>query len=428
MSLASAIASASSRNGTTATIGPKTSSRRTRASREAGASTVGANQKPGPSGALPRRDHGVAVVEERGDRLALAGGDQRTHLGRWVERVADADRLDVLGEQRREAIERRFLDEHPRARAAVLAGVGEHSAGRRRRGGLEIGVGEDHVRRLAAELERDALDRRGGGGGDRAPHLGRAREGDLRDVRVLDEPLPARAPRPDDDVDDPLGKSRVERQLGEAQRRQRRQLGGLEHDRVARRERRPELPSGDHEREVPRHDQADDAERLANREGLAAGDGDRVAEQALGRAGVVAEGVNDHRHLPARVADRLARVARLEQRELIEVGLDGVRKRAQLRRPRGGRKRPPGGETPPARGRRPRRPRPPPRGEPLRARPPWRARGCQRVRQPPERVEQSRRRRRVSSIVRTGPLNVLLAQPKYQIVTAAITPITISGA
>ena len=44
----------------------------------------------------------------------------------------------------------------------------------------------------------------------------------------------------------------------------------------------------------------------------AAGDGDRVAEQPLRRAGVVAEGVDDHAHLAARVADRLAGVARLE--------------------------------------------------------------------------------------------------------------------
>ena len=52
--------------------------------------------------------------------------------------------------------------------------------------------------------------------------------------------------------------------------RQRRQLGRLQHDRVARRERRPELPGGDREREVPRRDQADHADRLAHREGLPA--------------------------------------------------------------------------------------------------------------------------------------------------------------
>ena len=50
-----------------------------------------------------------------------------------------------------------------------------------------------------------------------------------------------------------------------------------------------------------------------------AGHRDRVAQQALGGRGVVAEGVGHHPHLAARVADRLARVARLEHRELLVV-------------------------------------------------------------------------------------------------------------
>ncbi len=59
--------------------------------------------------------------------------------------------------------------------------------------------------------------------------------------------------------------------------------------------------------------------RLAHRERLPAGDRDRVAEQALGRARVVAERVHHHAHLAARVGDRLAGVARLEHRQLLAV-------------------------------------------------------------------------------------------------------------
>ncbi len=44
--------------------------------------------------------------------------------------------------------------------------------------------------------------------------------------------------------------------LGQRQRRQRRRLGGLEHDGVAGRERRSELPGGHQQREVPRDDLA----------------------------------------------------------------------------------------------------------------------------------------------------------------------------
>jgi len=75
---------------------------------------------------------------------------------------------------------------------------------------------------------------------------------------VLDQALTAGAPGADDDVDDALGHACLERQLREAQSAERRQLGGLEHNRVAGGKRRAELPGCDVEREVPGHDQADD--------------------------------------------------------------------------------------------------------------------------------------------------------------------------
>jgi hypothetical protein len=53
------IASASSSNGITQATGPKISSRAARSSLATGASTVGGNQKPGPSGALPRKATGA---------------------------------------------------------------------------------------------------------------------------------------------------------------------------------------------------------------------------------------------------------------------------------------------------------------------------------------------------------------------------------
>ena len=140
------------------------------------------------------------------------------------------------------------------------------ASGRHRGRLLEVGVGEDDVRALAAQLERDALDRRRRARRDRAPDLGRAGEGDLGHVGVVDEPLAALAARAGDDLDDALGQPGLERELGEAQRGQRRQLGRLEHHRVAGRQRRAHLPRGDRQREVPRHDQPDHAERLAHGE------------------------------------------------------------------------------------------------------------------------------------------------------------------
>ena len=110
---------------------------------------------------------------------------------------------------------------------------------------------------------------------------------------------------------------------------------GLEDDGVAAGERRPELPRGDVEREVPGHDQAHDAERLAERQVDAARDGDRLAEVLVDRAGVVVEDLRDHANLAARSGDRLADVARLEARELLAVLLDQRRKPPQQPRPVG---------------------------------------------------------------------------------------------
>ena len=236
------------------------------------------------------------------------------------------------------------LDQDPRARAAVLAGVAEDRHRRRRRGGPEVGVGEDDVRRLAAELERHPLDRRRGPGRDPAPDLGRAGEGDLGDVGVLDQPLPADAAGPGDDVEHALGQPGLERDPLELDRAQRRQLGRLEDDRVAGGERRRDLPGGDRQREVPGHDQADDAERLAEGHVDAAGDRDRLPEQPLRPAGVVAEGFGDHLDLAAGVGDRLADVARLGQGQLFAVLGDVGGEAVEERRPVGRRDRAPGRE------------------------------------------------------------------------------------
>ena len=67
---------------------------------------------------------------------------------------------------------------------------------------------------------------------------------------------------------------------------------------------------------------ADDAERLAEGDVDAAGHRDLPAEQPLRRRAVVGQDVADVAGLPAGVADRVAGVAHLELRELLEVGVD----------------------------------------------------------------------------------------------------------
>ena len=145
------------------------------------------------------------ALDERGHRRAVLGGDQRPHLGRVVGRIANLDAAGRIDEQLDEAVVGRALDEDARAGTAVLARVVEHRVRRRCGRLLEIGVGEDHVRGLAAELEGHALDRR-----RRALHhaladLGRAGEADLGDVRVLDETLADDRARPTTTLSTPSG-------------------------------------------------------------------------------------------------------------------------------------------------------------------------------------------------------------------------------
>ena len=68
--------------------------------------------------------------------------------------------------------------------------------------------------RLAAELEGDPLDGGGSALGDPAPDLGRAREGDLGDVGVLDHAAgPQTLPGPATTLSTPSGTPGLERDL-----------------------------------------------------------------------------------------------------------------------------------------------------------------------------------------------------------------------
>jgi hypothetical protein len=84
-------------------------------------------------------------------------------------------------------VDPRALDEQPRAGAARLALVEEHRIACRRDRALEVGVGEDDVRRLATQLQRDTLEVAGRLDNDLTPHLRRARERDLVHVRMACE-------------------------------------------------------------------------------------------------------------------------------------------------------------------------------------------------------------------------------------------------
>ncbi len=127
------------------------------------------------------------------------------------------------------------------------------------------------------------------------------------------------APSPGHDRDDAGRQLRLLEDLGEDERGQRRRLGRLQHAGVAAGERGRQLPGGHQQREVPGHDLGGDAERR----GLAAADSIR---ELVGPARVVEEVRRGQRHVHvARLADRLAAVHRLDDRELTRTLLDQAR-------------------------------------------------------------------------------------------------------
>src|SRR5215212_11358594 len=154
-------------------------------------------------GGAPYR-HGGVLGDVGRDGLFVLGGDERAHVGRLVEWVADAEALDRRLHEGEEVVEDAPLNEDARAGATVLPGVAEDGDGRARGSLLQVGVGKDDVRGLAAEFEGDPLYGAGGALGDLLPHLGRAGEGYLRNVRMLDEALPDFTSRSDHHVDDAL--------------------------------------------------------------------------------------------------------------------------------------------------------------------------------------------------------------------------------
>ena len=132
----------------------------------------------------------------------------------------------------------------------------------------------------------------------------------------------------------PGGRPGLERELTEAQRRQRRLLGRLEDDRAAGGERRGDLPHRHQQREVPRDDLAADADRLAAGVGEDVGQrvGVRLAGDPRRPAGVLVQVADRALDVDgARQRDRLAVVERLHLGELVGVGLDAARRGGRIR-------------------------------------------------------------------------------------------------
>jgi ParB family chromosome partitioning protein len=121
-------------------------------------------------------------------------------------------------------------------------------------------VFEEDVRRLAAQFHGGRNDVLGGACMMCAP-TGGAGEGDLGDALAGGQRFAGFAAEALDDVQHARWQQ-VGDQLGEHHDRQRRLFGRLEHHAVAGGQGRGELPGGHQQREVPRDDLPDHAQRL----------------------------------------------------------------------------------------------------------------------------------------------------------------------
>ena len=100
---------------------------------------------------LPRR------LDMALDLAEMIRGDDRADPGLGIERIADLHGLRPLGEPGEELVRDLRVQEQARSRIAAFAGVEIGAEGRGVEGGVQVGVGEDHLRILAAELHRDLL-------------------------------------------------------------------------------------------------------------------------------------------------------------------------------------------------------------------------------------------------------------------------------
>ena len=211
------------------------------------------------------------------------------------------------------------LRDHARGGGAALAGGAERRPDDPLDREVEVGVVEDDDRVLAAELEVDVLEVVSGVPHHLHPGLARAGKRDHGHVRVLDEPVADRTTAAVDDVHDAGRNSSLGEQLDEALTQKRRVGRGLEDDRVPADERRCDLPGGNRDREVPRRDHADDADRLAHAHVelvLELGRG-RLAEQAPAFAAHVEAHVDCFLNVASGLGEHLAHLAGHQLRDLV---------------------------------------------------------------------------------------------------------------
>jgi hypothetical protein len=234
------------------------------------------------------------------DTLELALAHDRADVGSGVEAVAELEpahpRVELIGE----LAEDRLVHDDAAGCRAALAGGPESAPDDPVQGEPEVRVIHHDDGVLPTHFQRNALAQSRTLDGDLLADLIGPGEGDERDVRVLDERGPHRLAGSEDEVEHAGRQTGFLEDLDESDSRARCVASGLEDDRVPADQRRHDLPGRYGDREVPRRDEPDHADRSTLRHVPLVGE--------LGRSRLAPEAATLTRHVEGHV-DRFLDVA-----------------------------------------------------------------------------------------------------------------------
>ena len=216
---------------------------------------------------VPNLGHGGGV-DQRPDlrpRLIARGDFQSPNLG-----------CQLFGED----IVDFFMYENAVGADASLPGIAELADDRAINRAINVGGFENDERGIATQFQRNFFDCSRSLGHQDFPNLGRAGEGDFFDQRVRGQNPPerrGRLKRTSDNIQHTRRHSRLFRQLGEGEGRERRIFRRFDHDRAPRGKRRGNFARDHGAGKIPRRDGGDDTNRFARdddaRIGFMRGDG-----------------------------------------------------------------------------------------------------------------------------------------------------------
>ena len=181
---------------------------------------------------------GDCVVDLGLERLRSGLVDHRSHVERWIHRIAIAPGFRFLEQAFDKVLGDRLVDQHPLDRRAPLTGILVGTRCRERRGFLDVGVLHDNDRVVAAQFQHLPLVDRFRRDICRRP---RRRECDEIDVGVRQHFVGDLFRVAGDDREHLGRQTSFVQDVGQQQRRQRCLLGGLQHHPVISGDRRRHL-------------------------------------------------------------------------------------------------------------------------------------------------------------------------------------------